>query len=82
MMLDISDLNDRDLRQFVAERCSEFGSVDKVEILRVDQGKEHHFAIVRMSAPAEGARLFMELGASKIGDSVAIRLERFEQSIV
>ena len=76
MTLDLSRLTDQELLRMIAERCSEFGSVVSVRILHSDRASTYHFAVVRMSTPAESSALFMEMGTSNDGDSVVIRLEQ------
>ncbi len=76
MVLNISGISEGELKHRIAQRCSEFGSVNFVEITRFDPAAMYQFAMVQMSSPAEAMKLFAEWGTSCEGDSVTIRVEQ------
>ena len=76
MTVNISGMSERELKRQIIERCSEFGSVNSVEIQRSETPASYRFAVVRMSTLAEASNLFTEWGTSMHGDSVTIRLEQ------
>lgn len=73
--IDLARSSREELEKIVAERCSQFGSVSQVVIMR---DTEHAFALagVVMSDPAEAVAVLRNLGGSKLENMVVIRIEQ------
>lgn len=73
--IDLARSSREELEKIVAERCSQFGSVSQVVIMR---DTEHAFALagVVMSDPSEAVAVLRNLGGSKLENMVVIRIEQ------
>jgi hypothetical protein len=76
-MINLDDFASRsteELEKIVTERCSQFGSVSQVVIMR-DSNHSYALALVVMSNPAEALVVLRELGDHLMKSIVVIRLE-------
>ena len=78
--LDLRALSEDDLKKVVFKRCSEFGSVSTVTIVKHDQRYNFALAAVEMSAPDETLAVLKSLGDSKVDNMVVIRIEQEEKT--
>ena len=76
LTLDIANLAEPDLRKAIASHCSEFGTVNVVNVLFPNDKSEYVVAVVIMATPAEAAAVDRKVGKAKVGSTAIIRLEQ------
>jgi hypothetical protein len=76
--LDLRAMSEDDLKKVVVERCSEFGSVSSVTIVKHEHRYSFALAAVEMSTPHETLAVLKNLGDSKVDNMVVIRIEQDE----
>lgn len=80
MQLDVAGLSEEELAKIVGERCSQFGSVANVYIVKEDGRHAFALAAVEMSTPSELLDVLRRFGESKVDSMVVIRLEQEEKT--
>ena len=76
LTLDIANLAEPDLRKAIASHCSEFGTVNVVNVLFPNDKSEYVVAVVIMATPAEAVAVDRKFGNAKVGSTAIIRLEQ------
>lgn len=79
IQLDLDALSEEELKEIVFQRCSEFGTVLTVTIVKGDHDYAFALAAVDMSTPGETLAVLRKLGDSKVDDMVVIRIEQAEK---
>lgn len=77
--LDLDALSEEELKQIVFQRCSEFGTVSTVTIIKHDRHYDFALAAVEMSTPGETSTVLKNVGDSKVDEMVVIRIEQAEK---
>lgn len=77
--LDLGALSEEELKEIVFQRCSEFGTVVTVTIVKRDRDYDFALAAVDMSSPGETVAVLRKLGDSKVDNMVVIRIEHADQ---
>jgi hypothetical protein len=77
--LDLGTLSEDDLKNIVFERCSKFGSISNVTIVKHDHRYNFALAAIEMSTPDETFTVLKNLGDSKVDNMVVIRIEQEEK---
>lgn len=81
MQVDVAGLSEEELAKIiVGERCSQFGAVANVYIVKEDGRHAFALAAVEMSTPSELLDVLRRLGESKVDSMVVIRLEQEEKT--
>lgn len=70
--IDMVGLSEADLEKIVAGRCSRYGRIANVRVVRLASG--YTFALVRMAAPDTLDALITDLGGSKSRSTAIIPL--------
>jgi hypothetical protein len=73
--LDLGALSEDEIRELVAVRCAEHGSVSSVTIIKHDHRYNFALAAVEMSSSEETFAVLKALGDSKVENMVVIRIE-------
>ena len=68
-------LSDGELKSIVTQRCSPFGTVKSIRIVRHFGRNGRRFAFVEMSTAAATKQLRNTVGDTPFGNSVVIRLQ-------
>lgn len=76
LAVDMVGRSEADLEKMVAERCSPFGPIAHVRVVRTSRASGFAIALVRMAAPGTLEALIAGLGAAKSGSTAIIRLEQ------
>ena len=76
LRLDLAGLSDFELKRIVTERCSECGSVERVNFYRAPDHPDHIVALIDMSSEEELIKVLAQLDGYRFGDSALIRLEQ------
>lgn len=74
--LDLDGLSEDELKAIVLERCTRFGTVSNITIVKHDHRYNFALAAVEMSTPAEAMTVLKELGDSKVDNMIVIRIEQ------
>lgn len=77
--LDLDALSEQEIKDIVFRRCSEFGTVSNVTIVKQDSRYTFALAAVEMSSPNETLAVLRSLGDSKVEEMVVIRIERIQK---
>ncbi len=74
LALEMTNLSEEELEDVVAEYCSFFGCVKILNVLAPRNQNHHGAAAVRMSTEAEAEELAKNVGGSRCGSKVIIKL--------
>jgi len=74
LTLDLLKLTETEVRDIVAAQCANFGSGTVLGIALPDSRYAQGAAVVRMATTEEAIRLVSELGGSRCGTKVILRL--------
>jgi len=76
LCLDLAGLSDSELKRIVIERCSECGTVKRVNFYRATDQTGQMMALIDMSSEEELIKLLAQFACYRFGDSALIRLEQ------
>jgi hypothetical protein len=74
LTLDLLKLTEAEVRDIVAAQCANFGSGTVLRVALPDDRCAQGEAVVKMSSADEAMRLVSELGGSRCGSKVILRL--------
>lgn len=81
LTMDVTKLSHDELADAVSQRCSEFGDVKEITILRPPGKPQIAFAVVGMTSANEVDRVVDNLGAAKVATLAIITIEQAKAAI-
>jgi len=81
LTLDLLRLSEAEVRDIVAAQCANFGTGTVLRVALPDDRYGQGAAVVKMSTDDEASRLVSELGGSRCGSKVILRLLQAGTSI-
>lgn len=76
LTIDMVGRSEADLEKIVADRCSRFGKLANVRVVRLDGPGASAIALVRMTTARTLDMLIAHVGGAKSGSTAIIRLEQ------